>query len=255
MSIVVQCWCGKRIRASEDQIGWRTLCPKCGRALTIMEGDQSLAEPVVVETAPVDHSPVVCTSCRATLKPGAVLCTNCGRVLDSGQKLSTRKERLGRVTGRREMLITIYGFAFSPLSLVFLLISVGYLSIAVYSAFSSHSAAHSDVSHQSQIAENDILAIVNESLIPQGINDFSFRKVQFRNLSLLGGELPATVEFTTSVGDGLNVLSTGLVGKAEGLYHTKTRTVTAHVNIRSAGQLREYRIDRATAASVARGGK
>lgn len=77
MALSVKCTCGAVLGISEEQVGTRTKCPKCGKVFVISDRvkRRSAAGMVKAPEAPPDAN---CSKCGSPLDPDAVICLNCG---------------------------------------------------------------------------------------------------------------------------------------------------------------------------------
>jgi HEAT repeat protein len=81
MPLNLKCTCGGLIAVTEEQIGKKALCPKCGKAFVVPE---RLRAKVTAQTVPVTPPPpspeqsLKCPTCGTPVDPGSVLCLTCG---------------------------------------------------------------------------------------------------------------------------------------------------------------------------------
>ena len=111
----VSCACGHSVAVSDQLLGKRVKCPKCGKPVEVLSGSRSTAKANTktntnTKTASAassiergmsdllnevgfDKSRTAnsCPNCKTQLEPESVLCVDCGYNLETGRIIKTRK--------------------------------------------------------------------------------------------------------------------------------------------------------------------
>jgi hypothetical protein len=90
MAIQVQCSCGGRLQAPEQQAGRKARCPSC-QGLVVVPGELVEADSYVVEQVRK------CPRCKSEWPTDTVVCVECGHNFETGRRLRTRYETVDRV--------------------------------------------------------------------------------------------------------------------------------------------------------------
>ena len=90
MAIGVECSCGRRLQAADDQAGLKMRCPAC-RALLVVPDEAEEAGSYGVEQARK------CPGCKREWPLDAVVCIDCGYNFETRRKLRTRYRIAERV--------------------------------------------------------------------------------------------------------------------------------------------------------------
>lgn len=85
--IVVQCACGKKLKAPDSAGGKRVRCPACGKGVPVPAAEPWVHEELAAQPPRVE----LCPSCQRPMPPGAVVCTQCGFNIQTGKQLSVQK--------------------------------------------------------------------------------------------------------------------------------------------------------------------